>query len=272
MHIAVRLVSFGAWLIVALTAGAGLAQEGGDRRLALASSPLLSQNGFLDYILPRFSLKTRVRVSRQPLGDVASGAGDAQLILAPTDWFAAAGLPGRPVFTDGAVVFALSAPPAGSAGARRFADWLLGDNGMRAVTAFIPAESKEPLYRAVAAAPEPDAGPAIEGDRDAGARLSLALCGRCHVIGEINRTKGLGSTPSFGMLRNLANWEDRFRSFFVRNPHPAFTQIAEITPPFDEARPPPIAPLRMTIDDLDAILAYVAEIPPADLGAPVKHQ
>ncbi len=41
--------------------------------------------------------------------------------------------------------------------------------------------------------------------------------------------------------------------------------------PFDESRPSPIVPLRITLDDLDAILAYVATIEPAQLsGAPKR--
>ena len=56
------------------------------------------------------------------------------------------------------------------------------------------------------------------------------------------------------------------------NPHPAFTQVADVTPPFHEERPPPIIPVEMTLDDLQAILAYVAALEPADLGAPIRHQ
>ena len=42
-----------------------------------------------------------------------------------------------------------------------------------------------------------------------------------------------------------------------------------MTPPFDESRPPPIVPLRLTVAEIDAILAYVAGLTPADLGRPL---
>lgn len=56
------------------------------------------------------------------------------------------------------------------------------------------------------------------------------------------------------------------------NPHPAFTQVAEVTPPFDETRPSPIVPVEITLDELENILAYVAVLSPADLGAPLEHK
>ncbi|KKL96084.1 hypothetical protein LCGC14_1848020 [marine sediment metagenome] len=81
--------------------------------------------------------------------------------------------------------------------------------------------------------------------------------------------KGLGSTPSFALLRVFDDWQQRFTEFHALNPHPAFTLIDEVSPPFDPDRQPGIAPLRMTLDDLDAIIAYVATMEPADLGAPM---
>ena len=92
------------------------------------------------------------------------------------------------------------------------------------------------------------------------------------MIGEVNKHNGLGSTPSFGVLRSLPNWNQRFEGFYALNPHPSFTQIADVTPPFDPERPSPIYPLEITLADLDEILAFVSSIPPADLGAPIQHQ
>ena len=85
------------------------------------------------------------------------------------------------------------------------------------------------------------------------------------MIGPRNRMGGLGSTPSFAVLKTLNDWEVRFRGFYMLNPHPSFTQIPDVTDPFDESRPPPIVPLEITLEDLDAILAYVATIEPAEL-------
>ena len=82
----------------------------------------------------------------------------------------------------------------------------------------------------------------------------------------------IGSTPSFAVLRTLRNWDSRFQAFYALNPHPAFTQVAEVTPPFDRTRPSPIVPVEITLDDLEHILTFVAQIPPADLGAPIRSQ
>ena len=42
-----------------------------------------------------------------------------------------------------------------------------------------------------------------------GEKLTLFHCGRCHVINEKNKYGGIGSTPSFGALRTMEDWEDR---------------------------------------------------------------
>ena len=83
---------------------------------------------------------------------------------------------------------------------------------------------------------------------------------------------GIGSTPSFFVLRALKDWDIRFQTFYSLNPHPSFTQIAEVTEPFPVDRPSPIVPVELTLDEFDAILAYVSALKPADLGAPLQLQ
>ena len=92
------------------------------------------------------------------------------------------------------------------------------------------------------------------------------------MVNEATRMTSIGSTPSFAVLRGLANWQERFESFFSRNPHPSFTVLDGVSEPFDETRPPPIVPLELSLAELDAILAFVSRIPPADLGAPIQYQ
>ena len=84
--------------------------------------------------------------------------------------------------------------------------------------------------------------------------------------------RGLGSTPSFMVLRALPDWAERFQQFYVRKPHGSFTQVAGVTAPFSPEHPPPIFPVQISLDDLEAILAFVAEVPAADLGAPLQFQ
>ena len=113
-------------------------------------------------------------------------------------------------------------------------------------------------------------GHAIADDYAPGEKLTLFHCGRCHVINERNKYGSIGSTPSFGALRTLDDWEDRFNSFYALAPHPAFTQIENVTEPFPPHRPSPIHPLELTLQDIDTIREFARTIPPKDLGAPVR--
>ena len=112
----------------------------------------------------------------------------------------------------------------------------------------------------------------IDGDAELGEEIALRRCGRCHVISKKNRFGGIGSTPSFGALKALPEWEARFQAFYALNPHPAFTQIEGVTEPFDPQRPSPIAPLELTQDELEALMAYVTSIKPKDLGGALVLQ
>lgn len=260
-----------------LLPGAVAAQE---KALTLAADSRLEQSGLLDYLVPRFALKTGVRVHVAP-GDadavglqVGTGAADAALLPEPL----ARGL-------DGAerVRRVILAPEAGQGGgyaillvagspnrehARRFADWLASDVGQRTVASFDGPVTYEPGLRE--AAEEEVVLP--EGDVDAGERLSILHCGRCHVVSDKNRFAGIGSTPSFPALRSIPGWEEKFLTFWDENPHPSFMQVTGVTEPFDPDRPPHIAPVEITVEEMEAIVAFAASIPPMDLGAEVQSR
>lgn len=237
-------------ILPAALASAAAAQE---RSFTLTAPPEFETSGLAAYLLPRFSLKTGTRVTLGPDGDLA--------IVADGE--------GTPAFQRGETVYALSAP--GTEAAGRFADWLTSEIGRNTVDAFVPGDGGAAFAR-----PAPVAQAvrrvSYDGDPVAGERISLTHCGRCHVVNEKNRLNGIGSTPSFAVLRAQDDWGSRFEAFFALAPHPAFTQVEGVTAPFDEARPSPIVPVEMTLDDLDAILAFVAELSPANLGAPIQHQ
>ena len=230
-----------------------------ERRIVLAASAGLSESGFLAYLLPRFSLKTGIRVTPTVLEEgiqVDVKLGPASVVTG-----------GRAAFRGGKTVYAVRVAEGGAAApahAKRFVDWLLSEVGQRTVESFRGNGRRVYLAAAGVKAEKPRARPT--GDLARGEKLSFLHCGRCHVIGPRNRMGGLGSTPSFGVLKTLNDWELRFRGFYLLNPHPSFTQIPGTTDPFDESRPPPIVPLRLTLEDLDAIMAYVATIEPAKLS------
>ncbi|NVO54936.1 hypothetical protein HW561_03925 [Rhodobacteraceae bacterium B1Z28] len=235
-------------LSLTLTATPSWSQEA----IGLAAPAEVSDSGLLQHILPRFSLKTGIRV-------IADESGAMSLTTVP---------PGDPVFARDGVIYHLSIED--NPRQDRFREWLLSDIGKRTVESFAPQQGA--AFSASLEIATTDEAPVLQGDTALGEELSMTHCGRCHVIGPKNRMNGLGSTPSFAVLRAMPDWSDRFQAFFALNPHPAFTQIDGVTTPFDPERPSPIHPVEMTVDDLEAILAFVSVISAADLGAPLQHQ
>lgn len=217
--------------------------------ITLSAPAELQENGFLKYVLPRFSLKTSVRVE-----------------IVDADAMARIGTDGKALFTDGTTVYHFDHDPA----ADRFADWLRSDIGIRTIEAFSLDGAQ--IYSKAAAQAAQVVALELTGDAARGEDTSLVKCGRCHVVSKRNRMAGIGSTPSFSLMRSFPDWVTRFESFYVLKPHAAFTKIEDVTPPFDPERPSPIAPIELSLDDLDDILAFVERLAPANLGAPIKHQ
>lgn len=239
-------------LILHLAAGKGKAAEG----LRLSAPPGLVDSGLLQYVLPRFSLKTGVRV------EIVPEDAEADLVLTSQNV-------GKAVFKGPNTTWNLMVLN-DIEGVSRLDAWLGGDIGKRTITSF-QVDGSAPFTLPETGEDEVVAV-SFDGDAVLGKRLSDKLCGRCHVVDAAERMNDIGSTPSFFVLRAMRNWDQRFQTFFALNPHPAFTQIADVTPPFPIDRPSPIIPVEMTLDDLEAILAYVSAIEPADLGAPLQHQ
>ncbi|MEP2533032.1 hypothetical protein [Shimia sp.] len=223
--------------------------------MTLSAPDAMQENGFLKFVLPRFMLKHGIRITPVSATETADAA-----LVSPGD---------RPAFSDGQTIYGLSVKP-GNPHAEKFADWLTSGIGLRTILSF--KVDGQAVYSEPVAVEQIVVAPDLSGDAMRGMDASLRACGRCHVVGDINRMAGIGSTPSFAVLRSLGNWQERFESFYVLNPHPAFTVIPDVTLPFDQARPPPISPVTVTLDELEDIVAYVADMAPADLGAPILHQ
>ena len=241
-----RLILFCLTLLV--TASPCVSQEAP----GLAAPADLRASGLLGHILPRFSLKTGVRVIADP---------DGAMVLAGAP-------PGTPVFARADTIYHLRIGE--DPRQQRFQDWLLSDIGKRTVEQFRPATGApfSARFEVKTAAKLPR----FTGNAARGAELSRRHCGRCHMVNEKTRMTTIGSTPSFALMRGFPDWSNRFEAFYALNPHPAFTIVAEVTEPFDETRPPPIAPLELSLQDIEAILAFVRTIEPADLGSPLKVQ
>ena len=244
------------WLLVILALSLAPFKAAAEDRLVRLHAPeALIETGLFDYILPRFTLKHRVRVA------LVDTPAEAHITLGPE---------GRPLFNGPAQPWAMDIRDPDHPGTATLADWLTGEIGRNPILAYAPDGNA--LF-SEADTIEPENAPAdLAGDPALGLRISKAKCTRCHAVDDSTRMAGIGSTPSFAVLRSLPDWEQRFAAFYVLNPHPSFTQIAEVTPPFDDLNPSPIVPMEMTLDEVDAVLAYVAAMDAADLGAPLQHQ
>lgn len=225
-----------------------------DRLLRLHAPATLRDTGLMQYILPRFSLKTRVKVEQ--VGDPAQ----ADIVL---------GDEGRALFQGLGQVWRMALVTE-DVDAARFADWLTGDVGKRTVLAFAPEGA--PLFQSPSEAPKQAVEVSFDGDAVMGHAVSRAKCRRCHAVDDASRMTSIGSTPSFSILRSLPDWDERFAAFYLLNPHPAFMMIDGVTDPFRDSSPPPIVPIEMDLDELEAMLAYVSAMQAADLGAPIQHQ
>lgn len=226
-----------------------------DRLVRLYAPETLVETGLLRHILPRFSLKTQVKV---------------ELVDSPDAADVALGSTGQAIFNGLAETWHLDITSRDHDGTARFADWLTSEVGQRTVFGF-EVEGETP-FSAPEATAEVAVVPEMTAEAIDGRHISKVKCGRCHVTERSGSMGGIGSTPSFFVLRTLDDWETRFASFFLLNPHPAFTQVEDITEPFAEDRPSPIVPIELTLDEYDAIQAYVAVVEAADLGAPLQHQ
>lgn len=243
------------FLIVLISLPFGARANENDRLVRLHADKVLVETGLLGYILPRFSLKTQVRVEQ--VGDAAQ----ADLLLGDT---------GHALFEGGGQVWHMEVRRADHPGTERLATWLRSDIGARTITGFAPGGTALFSLPKVAAAQTAEV--AVNGDALRGHDVSRAKCTRCHAVDAATRGGGIGSTPSFAVVRSMSDWEARFAGFYTLNPHPAFTQITGVTQPFPPERPSPIAPIELSLDELEALLAYVAGMPPADLGDPLEHQ
>lgn len=233
-------------LLFAMAASPVLAQE---KAFTLSAPDALIETGIIKHLIPRFSLKKGIRIT------LAEGGTDAKF-----------GSDGAPIFRQGDTVwhFAKTDGPYTDA----FQEWLLSDVGKRTIESYAQ-DGQAPFSTDVALRKEVK-GEVLEGDVVLGEAVSLEKCGRCHVVNEKNRMNAIGSTPSFSLMRSFGDWQERFTAFYVLRPHAAFTQVVDVTEPFPADLPSPISPIELTVDEIEAITAYVASIKPADLGAPIQ--
>lgn len=231
-----------------------------DADLTLVVPQNLIDTGFMKHLLPRFRFKTRIRVEPVPEGKI----GDASLTSNQDA--------GTAVLTsaDGtAFQFQTVTQEAEKAAkSAKLLQWLQSGPGRAAIEGF-QIDGRQ-AYVPGAAKVVKKVEVKVEGDANMGSKLALLHCGRCHVVDSRNPFGGIGSTPSFGAMKNLPDWLGSFSAFWTINPHPSFTQVEGVTEPFDSSRPPSIAPLVLTLEEVAAITAFVVSMPRKDLGGAVE--
>ena len=109
----------------------------------------------------------------------------------------------------------------------------------------------------------------FEGDIKNGLLVSQKHCKRCHVVDD-NAFAGIDSSPSFHAMRSFEDWEERFRAFWTVSPHLNVISIKEVHDAGSKLSPVVIAPIELSLDDIDDILSYVSKIKPKDLGKPIN--
>lgn len=108
----------------------------------------------------------------------------------------------------------------------------------------------------LAPAPLPAAGEDAVDSAGRGLALAREHCARCHVLpGDGNM--GIGSTPSFRIMvtSEVADWRERFETFYALRPHPNFVRIREL--PWTVESPPVVVPFTLGLADLADLMAFV---------------
>ena len=101
-----------------------------------------------------------------------------------------------------------------------------------------------------------------DGNADRGLKFAEQHCSRCHVVGT-NKFGGIGSTPSFRLFAKMMQQNEqsvlvRFRTFYLRPPHPPFVEVDGVARPTKDL--PTIAQFKVNQDNLEDIIAYVLSL------------
>ena len=149
----------------------------------------------------------------------------------------------------------------------RFIDWLKSSSGISAIEGFELNGAQ--IFKALQLEKKETQEFVFEGDDENGLLISKKHCKRCHVVDD-NAFAGIDSSPSFHAMRSFEDWEERFRAFWTVSPHLNVISIKDVYDAGTKFSPVVIAPIELTLDEVDDILSYVSKIKPKDLGKPIN--
>ena len=129
------------------------------RTFRLGAPDALAETGFLKFLLPRFSLKTGIRIELVDEGEAA------EVVLS-------AAREGKPVFSGLGSTWFLKVPAKDNEHAGRFSDWLTGDVGRRTVDSF-KADGKQ-LFTASLSEDTGEETVVLSGNAAEGEKLAVA--------------------------------------------------------------------------------------------------
>ena len=107
---------------------------------------------------------------------------------------------------------------------------------------------------------------AVAADLDQGQALARMHCTRCHVVGDMNKYGGIGSTPSFGAIKTMPDWQERFDIFYILPPHPAVVRVEGISEKRPEHLPAFTKQITLTIEELENLLGFINTLPKANFN------
>ena len=211
----------------------------------------------VQYVVPRFSLKTRIRLDR------VESAGDIQLVTDRPE----TGVEVLKLVSGETVYVTAVGGAVENSDYQAFVDWLISEPG-RATIADFELDGQQIAIPATAE----EAAPiemVIVGNLENGRELSHDHCRRCHKVDRADKYAGIDNAPSFHAMRSFDDWYIRFSTFYAVSPHKALISVEGSGIKKDRALIT-IAPIDLRMDDINDIVAFVHSLTPLDLGKPIQ--
>ena len=221
------------------------------------SHEIVIPSELVQYVIPRFSLKTRIRF------DQVESAGDIQLVTERPE----TGAEVLKLVSGETVYITAVGGAVESSDYRAFVDWLVSEPGRATIADFELMVSRSRFRRPPRKLLRIEM--VIVGNIDHGRELSSDHCRRCHKVDRADKYAGIDNAPSFHAMRTFDDWYIRFSRFYAVSPHKALISVEGSGIEKNRALIT-IAPIDLQMDDINDIVAFVNSLTPLDLGKPIQ--